>query len=152
MWCTNLCTVYRLFALRDCLVGISKAPQLRSSEPILSTRGHSCGAACDDPLMPSFFRIGYELFVLPRRSPGLLRRMSDSSSSGAKSRMAAFSPPASDNRFELSPIPPNPLGEGRWIKTAAALIIGCVLRRESIFVELVEYSPLKRRDFKWEDS
>jgi molybdenum cofactor synthesis domain-containing protein len=27
-------------------------------------------------------------------------------------------------RFELSPVPPNPLGEGRWIKTAAALVIG----------------------------
>ncbi|KAH9974332.1 Molybdopterin binding protein [Lactifluus volemus] len=26
--------------------------------------------------------------------------------------------------FELSPVPPNPLGEGQWIKTAGALIIG----------------------------
>ena len=28
--------------------------------------------------------------------------------------------------FELSPVPANPLGEGRYIKTAAALVIGCV--------------------------
>ncbi|KAL5514752.1 hypothetical protein ACEPAG_2068 [Sanghuangporus baumii] len=26
--------------------------------------------------------------------------------------------------FEVSPIPPNPLGEGKWIKTAACLVIG----------------------------
>jgi len=26
--------------------------------------------------------------------------------------------------FEVSPVPPNPLGEGRWIKTAGCLIIG----------------------------
>nr|VWO98604.1 BHLH domain-containing protein [Ganoderma boninense] len=26
--------------------------------------------------------------------------------------------------FELSPVPANPLGEGRYIKTAAALVIG----------------------------
>jgi len=50
--------------------------------------------------------------------------MSDSSSGSAKPRTAAFTPFASDNRFELSPVPPNPLGEGRWIKTAAALVIG----------------------------
>ena len=30
--------------------------------------------------------------------------------------------------FALSPVPANPLGEGRYIKTAAALVIGCVVR------------------------
>lgn len=29
--------------------------------------------------------------------------------------------------FAVSDVPANPLGEGRYIKTAAALIIGCVL-------------------------
>ncbi len=29
--------------------------------------------------------------------------------------------------FPVSPVPENPLGEGRFIKTAAALIIGCVI-------------------------
>ena len=29
--------------------------------------------------------------------------------------------------FALSPVPANPLGEGRYIRTAAALVIGCVL-------------------------
>ena len=28
--------------------------------------------------------------------------------------------------FEVSPVPPNPLGEGRYIRTAAALVIGYV--------------------------
>ncbi|TFY53465.1 hypothetical protein EVG20_g10103 [Dentipellis fragilis] len=34
------------------------------------------------------------------------------------------SAPVPDVNFELSPIPKNPLGEGRYIKTAAALMIG----------------------------
>ncbi|KAH9936701.1 Molybdopterin binding protein [Amylocystis lapponica] len=33
-------------------------------------------------------------------------------------------PPAPEWNFSVSDMPPNPLGEGRWIKTAAALIIG----------------------------
>jgi hypothetical protein len=33
--------------------------------------------------------------------------------------------PGKDYDFPLSPVPKNPLGEGRYIKTAAALIIGC---------------------------
>ena len=53
---------------------------------------------------------------------------------------AAAAPPAPDApghagqepkvtyNFPVSDIPPNPLGEGRYIKTAAALIIGCVVR------------------------
>jgi len=42
----------------------------------------------------------------------------------SEARSAAFSPPSSDILFDLSPVPPNPLGEGRWIKTAGALVIG----------------------------
>ncbi|KAF8465876.1 Molybdopterin binding protein [Russula ochroleuca] len=74
--------------------------------------------------MPPSFRINYKLFLFSRRSPSLLRRITSSSSGGDDAHKAAFSPPASDMRFELSPVPPNPLGEGRWIKTAAALVIG----------------------------
>ena len=33
--------------------------------------------------------------------------------------------PAVKYNFPVSDVPPNPLGEGRYIKTAAALIIGC---------------------------
>ncbi|KAH9968056.1 Molybdopterin binding protein [Russula dissimulans] len=47
-----------------------------------------------------------------------------SSNRALEARTAASSAPSSDIRFELSPVPPNPLGEGRWIKTAGALIIG----------------------------
>ncbi|KAH9990244.1 Molybdopterin binding protein [Russula compacta] len=50
--------------------------------------------------------------------------MSNSSRGTAEAHTTAFSPPSSDIRFELSPVPPNPLGEGRWIKTAGALVIG----------------------------
>ncbi|KAK0223821.1 MoaB/Mog domain-containing protein [Armillaria fumosa] len=39
-------------------------------------------------------------------------------------RESSNGPPKVDFGFELSPIPPNPLGEGRCIRTAAALIIG----------------------------
>jgi hypothetical protein len=45
----------------------------------------------------------------------------------SEARSAAFSPPSSDILFDLSPVPPNPLGEGRCIKTAGALIIGYVI-------------------------
>jgi hypothetical protein len=58
--------------------------------------------------------------------------LTSSPSSAAEVRPARFSAPSpiSEVRFELSPVPPNPLGEGRWIKTAGALIIG--------FVSLIE--------------
>ncbi|KAG7451675.1 Molybdopterin binding protein [Guyanagaster necrorhizus] len=39
-------------------------------------------------------------------------------------RDSSNGPPKVDFSFELSPIPPNPLGEGKCIRTAAALIIG----------------------------
>ena len=82
--------------------------------------------------MPSTFRIGYKLFVSvsARSFPSrlTLRGMSNSSRGTAEAHTTAFSPPASDIRFELSPVPPNPLGEGRWIETAGALVIGCVVR------------------------
>jgi hypothetical protein len=44
--------------------------------------------------------------------------------------MAAAPAPLYDTNvtFPLSKIPPNPLGEGKYIKTAAALIIGLVLQ------------------------
>ena len=41
---------------------------------------------------------------------------------GAPSQTAE--PP--QHNFAVSEVPKNPLGEGRYIKTAAALIIGCV--------------------------
>ncbi|EAU84070.1 hypothetical protein CC1G_06932 [Coprinopsis cinerea okayama7 len=37
---------------------------------------------------------------------------------------AASEAPRTRPRFQISPVPPNPLGEGRCIRTAAALIIG----------------------------
>jgi len=74
--------------------------------------------------MPLYFCIGHNLFSFSRRFPSLLRRITNSSGVGVGARSAFFSPPASDMHFDLSPIPPNPLGEGRWIKTAAALVIG----------------------------
>lgn len=37
--------------------------------------------------------------------------------------------------FDISPVPPNPLGEGRYIRTAAALIIGCVLPRAPMWCD-----------------
>ena len=63
--------------------------------------------------MPLDFRIGHNLFLFIRRSPILLRRMTISSRAGVGARTTAvFSPPATDKRFELSSVPPNPLGEG----------------------------------------
>ena len=37
-------------------------------------------------------------------------------------------PPPVNARFAISRVPRNPLGESNYIRTAAALIIGCVLR------------------------
>ncbi len=80
-----------------------------------------------------------KFFLFPRGSPCLLRPMINSSGVRVGARTAVFTPPASDMRFELSPVPPNPLGEGRWIKTAAALVIGCVVCRGwSLFTKLAE--------------
>jgi len=50
--------------------------------------------------------------------------MTTSSMAIAGPRTATFSAPSSNILFELSLVPPNPLGEGRWIKTAGALVIG----------------------------
>lgn len=118
------------FAMRDC-----RESEIRLFIVVLCcyqvSLPHSCRSACD-PLMQSPFRINYKLFLFPRRSPILLRRITNSSSRGVDSveaHKAAFSPPSSDMRFELSPVPPNPLGDGRSIKTAAALVIGCVVCR-----------------------
>lgn len=85
---------------------------------------HSCRSTVD-PLMPLYFRFRIGNLLYFRRSPVLLRHMTISSRVGVGPRTTAvFSPPATDMRFELSRVPPNPLGEGRWIKTAAALVIG----------------------------
>ncbi|KIM40241.1 hypothetical protein M413DRAFT_446414 [Hebeloma cylindrosporum] len=45
-------------------------------------------------------------------------------SSSATVHTSTPSPPPPKVTFEVSPVPPNPLGEGRYIRTAAALIIG----------------------------
>jgi len=76
--------------------------------------------------MPSTLRISNKLFLLSQRHAKLLvmRTTSNSSRLVSEARSAAFSPPSSDILFNLSPVPPNPLGEGRWIKTAGALVIG----------------------------
>jgi len=47
-----------------------------------------------------------------------------SGSSNATINTSTPSLPPPKITFELSPVPPNPLGEGRCIRTAAALIIG----------------------------
>jgi hypothetical protein len=135
-----VCTVYRSFCVERgrrgsfTLKGASYCgPVLLTSQ--LATCTH-VGPACVDPLMPLYFRISHNLLFF-RRSPILFRCMTNSSGVGVGARTTAvFSPPATDRRFELSPVPPNPLGEGRWIKTAAALVIGCVVCRGwSLFTE-----------------
>jgi len=50
--------------------------------------------------------------------------MTKSSTLITEARTPAYTAPSSEIHFELSPVPPNPLGEGRWIKTAGAIIIG----------------------------
>ena len=80
--------------------------------------------------MPSTLRISNRLFLLSQKHhPNLLamrRTTRKSSRVVSEARSAAFSPPSSDILFDLSPVPPNPLGKGRWIKTAGALVIGYV--------------------------
>ncbi|KAH8990740.1 MoaB/Mog domain-containing protein [Lactarius akahatsu] len=78
--------------------------------------------------MPPTPRVhNYRLFVLPRRSP-TFRTMITTARSSTAAPKAPTTPTSvfssSGTRFELSPLPSNPLGEGRWIKTAGALIIG----------------------------
>ena len=137
-----LCTIYKSFCtargrrgsftVKGAFIVVLCCPQV-------SWR-HSCRSACVDPQMPLDFRISHNLLLFFRRSPILFRRMTISSGVGVGARTTAvFRPPATDMRFELSPVPPNPLGEGRWIKTAAALVIGCVVCRGwSLFTELAE--------------
>ena len=40
---------------------------------------------------------------------------------------------ANKEDLQESPVPPNPLGEGRWIRTAACLIIGYVNSHLSVY-------------------
>ncbi|KAG6889944.1 hypothetical protein C0995_013471 [Termitomyces sp. Mi166 len=47
-------------------------------------------------------------------------------------------------RFSVSPIPPNPLGEGRHIRTAAALVIGRPLSRNAFSDEILNGKTLDR--------
>ena len=60
-----------------------------------------------------------------RRVFRLARHISAPSTSYAT---AATARTTMENKDDLhaSPVPPNPLGEGRWIRTAACLIIGCI--------------------------
>ena len=87
------------------------------------------GPPWTSPLMPSTLRISNKLFLLSQRHPNLhaVRNTRKSSRVVSEARSAAFSPPSSDILFDLSPVPPNPLGEGRCIKTAGALVIGYVV-------------------------
>jgi hypothetical protein len=126
-----LCTIYRSFCTASGRRG-SFTVKGAFIEVLCCSQvswGHSCPSrsACVNPLM-TLYRIGHNLLLFFRRSPILLRRITISSAVGVGARnTAVFRPPATDMRFELSPVPPNPLGEGRWIKTAAALVIGCVV-------------------------
>lgn len=137
-----LCTIYRSFCAARGRRGsfTKRAPLLWSCAVRRSAGGTHVGQPGVDPQMPLDFRISHNLLLFFRRSPTLLRRMTISSGVGVGARTTAvFRPPATDMRFELSPVPPNPLGEGRWIKTAAALVIGCVVCRGwSLFTELAE--------------
>lgn len=132
------------FAAREGVVGVLQFFLLWSCAAKQVSWRHSCGRACVDllVLMPLYFRISHNLFLFFRGSPALLRCMTNSSTVGVGARStttAVFNPPATDIHFELSPVPPNPLGDGRRIKTAAALVIGCVVCREwSLFTELAE--------------
>jgi hypothetical protein len=84
--------------------------------------------------MPSTLRINNKLFVRsPRPTHLVTRAIAKSSGPTTDARTtSAYSAPSSAVHFELSPVPPNPLGEGRWIKTAAALVIGCVVFLEGV--------------------
>lgn len=54
--------------------------------------------------------------------------------------------------FPVSEVPKNPLGEGRYIKTAAALVIGYVYPCETVAVhEEVNKRYTQRRDSKRQD-
>jgi hypothetical protein len=143
---TNTCTVYRSICAERGRRGSFTVKRrlflLWSCAAEQVSWRHSCGRACVDLLMPLYFRISHNLFLFFRGSPTLLRCMTNSSGVGVGARnttTAVFKPPATDIHFELSPVPQNPLGEGRWIKTAAALVIGCVVCRGwSLFTELAE--------------
>lgn len=74
------------------------------------------------------FQVARHLSTRPARSSIISRTMSSSSASSS-SESQPQQPPVQlpSLNFEVSPVPKNPLGEGRWIKTAACLIIGCVV-------------------------
>jgi hypothetical protein len=140
------CTVYRSFcAGRGRRGSFTVKGARRILQCSLCSGNKSAGGthvvAPASTVMPLYYRISHNLLFF-RRSPALLRCMTKSSSGvgvGARNATAVFHPPATDIHFELSPVPPNPLGEGRWIKTAAALVIGCVVCRGwSLFTELAE--------------
>ncbi|KAF8262320.1 Molybdopterin binding protein [Lactarius quietus] len=66
----------------------------------------------------------YRPFVLRRRFPTFRTMTTTRNSSTAAPKVPTSAFASTRIRFELSPLPSNPLGEGRWIKTAGALIIG----------------------------
>lgn len=55
--------------------------------------------------------------------------MSDSQANGTAAAAAPAKPQEVRYNFPLSEIPKNPLGEGKFVKTAGCLIIGCVFLR-----------------------
>lgn len=59
----------------------------------------------------------------PRNFPSLT---ADFSSSNLKMVAVTTAPRLTDLNFPITLVPRNPLGEGKYIRSAAALIIGCV--------------------------
>ncbi|KAI0267359.1 Molybdopterin binding protein [Gloeopeniophorella convolvens] len=69
-------------------------------------------------------RTCHRLLSLSRHLPTVRTMSTPTPSSAAAAAPTTTAAPPADVHFELSPVPPNPLGEGRWIKTAGALMIG----------------------------
>ena len=95
----------------------SRLPRLLSSRPPERT-------------VPVLQRVSYRIEPIARMSTSMpVVPAADPSAPSHEAGAANASKPTTEQpkwNFPLSPVPPNPLGEGRYIKTAAALIIGCV--------------------------
>ena len=111
--------IHRILYLQLSLAGMGikclqtySLPSLRSRLLVYSTSCHS----------QLYHRIGYQSKA---NSEFHSRPMSSRSTPNSPSRAT---PPPVNVRFAISRVPRNPLGESNYIRTAAALIIGCVLR------------------------
>lgn len=95
----------------------------------------------------TLLRTLYQVPKIPHHRPMSSSNSRPTSPSNAEVQLKP--PPVT---FPISPVPPNPLGEGKYIKTAAALIIGWVPKPVWDISQNVEAIVIQGWNIEWQDS